>query len=112
MGARSGPTAHRRARGFSPGAPFAPRALRRAEGYSLAMRRLLMAFAAAAISAAAFAQAPAKSPAASRPSAPKPTGTLAQIMRGIYFPSSNLVFDVQHNDPSAPRKTGEQAGSA
>lgn len=31
-----------------------------------------------------------------------PVGTLAQIMRGIYFPNSNLIFDVQMRDPEAP----------
>jgi hypothetical protein len=34
--------------------------------------------------------------------AAKPTGTLAQIMRGIYFSNSNLIFDVQQHDPSVP----------
>ena len=42
----------------------------------------------------------------------KPTGTLAQVMRGIYFPNSNLIFDVQKNDPGAPKKKSETAGSA
>jgi hypothetical protein len=55
-------------------------------------------------------QAPAPKT-ASRPS-PKPTGTLAQIMRGIYFPNSNLIFDVQQHDPGAPAKKGETGGSA
>ena len=35
---------------------------------------------------------------------PKPTGSLAQIMRGIYFPNSNLIFDVQQHDPAVPVK--------
>ena len=43
----------------------------------------------------------------------KPAGTLAQVMRGIYFPNSNLIFDVQQNDPGAPKKTpAPDAGSA
>jgi mono/diheme cytochrome c family protein len=29
-------------------------------------------------------------------------GNLAQVMRGILFPSSNLIFDVQVRDPGAP----------
>jgi hypothetical protein len=53
----------------------------------------------------------AAKPAAPRPG-PKPTGTLAQIMRGIYFPNSNLIFDVQQTDPGAPRKPDATAGSA
>jgi hypothetical protein len=47
-----------------------------------------------------------------RPAA-KPTGTLAQIMRGVYFPNANLIFDVQQHDPSAPKpKPDPAAGSA
>jgi len=53
----------------------------------------------------------AAKPVAPRPG-PKPTGTLAQIMRGIYFPNSNLIFDVQQTDPGAPRKPDAAAGSA
>ena len=36
--------------------------------------------------------------------APKygPTGTLNQLMRGIFFPNSNLLFTVQTRDPAAP----------
>ena len=33
---------------------------------------------------------------------PEPVGTLAQLMRGILFPNSNLIFDVQVRDPGAP----------
>jgi hypothetical protein len=29
-------------------------------------------------------------------------GNLAQMMRGIFFPSANVVFDVQGRDPGAP----------
>src|SRR5262249_40335244 len=36
---------------------------------------------------------------------------LAQIMRGIYFPNSNLIFDVQQNDPGAPKKKSESGSS-
>lgn len=42
---------------------------------------------------------PAQAPAA--PALP-PAGTLAQVMRGILFPSSNLIFNVQRHDPGAP----------
>jgi len=63
-----------------------------------------------AIAASQSAAPPARNaaPAAAKP---KPAGSLAQIMRGIFFPNSNLVFDVQHADPGAPRK-GETGGSA
>jgi len=46
-----------------------------------------------------------------RPAA-KPAGTLAQVMRGIYFPNSNLIFDVQQNDPGAPKKKSADAGGS
>lgn len=41
----------------------------------------------------------------------KPPGNLAQLMRGILFPSSNLLFQVQTYDPAAP-KTGYEPGTA
>src|SRR5260221_14317293 len=63
-----------------------------------------------ALPAIATSQAP-RTKTASRPS-PKPTGSLAQIMRGIYFPNANLIFDVQQHDPSAPLKKSETGGSA
>ena len=42
------------------------------------------------------------------PSAPPP-GNLAQMMRGILFPSSNLIFNVQNADPGE-QKPGWQPG--
>jgi mono/diheme cytochrome c family protein len=43
-------------------------------------------------------------PNATASAAPKygPTGTLNQLMRGIFFPNSNLLFTVQTRDPAAP----------
>jgi mono/diheme cytochrome c family protein len=35
--------------------------------------------------------------------ASQPLGNLAQIMRGILFPSSNLIFSVQGQDPGDPK---------
>ena len=32
-----------------------------------------------------------------------PLGNLAQVMRGILFPSSNLIFNAQSQDPGTPR---------
>lgn len=69
-----------------------------------------MLLTAALASAAIAAQAPVAKPAA-KP-AVKPAGTLAQVMRGVYFPNSNLIFDVQKNDPGAPKKKTESSGSA
>lgn len=37
--------------------------------------------------------------AAETPGNPPPVGTMAQIMRAIYFPNANLIFDVQMRDP-------------
>jgi hypothetical protein len=63
------------------------------------------------VTTATAAQAPRATPQTRMPS--KPSGTLAQVMRGIYFPSSNIIFDVQQNDPAAPKKkSGDTAGSA
>jgi hypothetical protein len=48
------------------------------------------------------AQAPAAKP-----------GTLAQVMRGMFFPNANLIFDVQAKDPATPpKKFGEVGASA
>jgi len=33
-----------------------------------------------------------------------PAADLATLMRGIFFPNSNLLFDVQQHDPGAPKK--------
>ena len=45
---------------------------------------------------------PATLAAARAPSFP-PAGNLAAVMRGILFPASNLIFNVQRQDPAAPR---------
>jgi mono/diheme cytochrome c family protein len=38
-----------------------------------------------------------------------PFGNLAQVMRGILFPSSNIIFDVQTRDPGAKKVVGRTA---
>src|SRR6266851_2538897 len=76
------------------------------------MKHLTCGFACAlfvALPAIVTSQAPAR-PASN--SSPKPAGSLAQIMRGIYFPNSNLIFDVQQHDPSAPANKSATGGSA
>ena len=50
-------------------------------------------------------RAPSRQPAA-RPVV-RPDGTLAQLMRGIMFPNSNIIFDVQTNDPGVERKLSD-----
>jgi cytochrome c553 len=69
----------------------------------------------ACLTAIAAAQAPSAKPAAPKPAAARPaaapTGTLAQVMRGIYFPNANLIFDVQQNDPGVPKKKSDSGSS-
>ena len=54
-----------------------------------------LALAAVVAATAATAQAPA----ASDP----PTANLAQVMRAILFPNSNIIFNVQAQDPAEPK---------
>lgn len=42
----------------------------------------------------------------------RPLGNLAQVMRGILFPSSNLIFNVQSQDPAAPRTAFDAGGAS
>ena len=48
--------------------------------------------------------APAAAPAAP---APQPYGSLAEVMRAIPFPNSNIIFDTQTSDPGAPKAVGD-----
>ena len=43
---------------------------------------------------------------------PTPHGSLLQVMRGIPFPQSNIVFDMQSNDPGKPVKPTDGGGNA
>jgi mono/diheme cytochrome c family protein len=36
-----------------------------------------------------------------------PAGNMAQVMRGILFPSSNIIFTAQSVDPGAPKKASD-----
>lgn len=40
-----------------------------------------------------------------------PAGNLAQVMRGILFPSSNIIFTVQTHDPAEKKKTSDSGTS-
>ena len=75
------------------------------------VKLLAVGFALALLTAIAAAQAPAAKPAATARPVRIPTGTLAQVMRGVYFPNANLIFDVQQNDPSVPKKKSESGSS-
>jgi mono/diheme cytochrome c family protein len=68
-----------------------------------ALRRIL-------VTRPATAASPAPAPAAPALSFPA-AGNLNQLMRGILFPSSNVLFDVQTQDPSA-RQQGAHADAA
>jgi cytochrome c553 len=41
-----------------------------------------------------------------------PAGNLSQLMRGIMFPNSNIVFTVQTHDPAEKKKVGDAAADA
>ena len=43
--------------------------------------------------------------------APEPMGNLAQVMRGILFPNSNILFDVQSIDPADPPPVAAGGGA-
>jgi hypothetical protein len=43
---------------------------------------------------------------------PTPHGSLKQVMRAIPFPASNIIFDMQSNDPGKPVKAGDGSGNA
>ena len=40
-----------------------------------------------------------------------PLGNMAQLMRGIFFPNSNLIFTVQTRDPGAPAPKPDPAAA-
>ena len=50
----------------------------------------------------AACSSPAPAPTAPAADAPQVKGTLNQVMRGILFPNSNILFDAQDKDPAAP----------
>ena len=63
----------------------------------------------------AAAQAPpprAPSRQSGTPPSSRPDAVLAELMRGIMFPNSNIIFDVTTNDPSIEKKLGETGGGA
>ena len=58
-------------------------------------------------------QAPAPGSPSTGAFEPKPRGTLAQVMRGIPFPNSNIIFDTQTKDPAATAKAAvDRSGTA
>lgn len=43
---------------------------------------------------------------------PRPHANLAQLMRGIPFPASNIIFDAQSEDPGAAKEPADTSGGA
>jgi mono/diheme cytochrome c family protein len=41
-----------------------------------------------------------------------PAGNMAQLMRGVLFPSANMIFNVQRYDPATPPKANTQSKEA
>ncbi|HET9832721.1 MAG TPA: cytochrome c, partial [Vicinamibacterales bacterium] len=41
-----------------------------------------------------------------------PAGNMAQLMRGVLFPSANMIFNVQRYDPATPPKANNQSKEA
>jgi len=69
---------------------------------------------------AAYVQQAGKAVASAEPAAAAPggppaafpaTGNLNQLMRGIMFPNSNVIFTVQTNDPAEKKKAGDAANA-
>ncbi len=58
------------------------------------------------------AQAPAVRTAANGAPAFPPAGNMAQLMRGVLFPSANMIFNVQRYDPATPPKPNTQSKDA
>jgi mono/diheme cytochrome c family protein len=63
-----------------------------------------------ALAAIGWPKRAAAGAAAAQVKAYPPLGNMAQLMRGIFFPNSNLLFTVQTHDPAvpAPKPTPEQ----
>ena len=55
---------------------------------------------------------PAAAPAGQTALTAAPHGTLAEVMRGIPFPNSNIIFDTQTNDPGAVKKPTDKSSTA
>jgi hypothetical protein len=52
---------------------------------------------------------PKPAPAAAAPAASAHPATMLQLMRGILFPNSNLIFSAQSDDPTAVKKADDPA---
>ena len=76
------------------------------------MKRLCGLIAVAALVAVGCSK-PAEAPATPAAFVPTAHGTLLQVMRGIPFPASNIIFDAQNGDPEKPKDAkGDGSGNA
>ena len=66
------------------------------------MKRLYGLMGLVVLVAGCASQTPAPAPAPAAPAA-QPYASLAQVMRGIPFPNSNIIFDTQSLDPGAQK---------
>jgi hypothetical protein len=74
---------------------------------------LSLAVALAAAGCSAPSPGPAEAPAAADAGpTTKPYSNLAQLMRGIPFPASNLIFDTQQADPAKAKEAGAAGATA
>jgi hypothetical protein len=76
------------------------------------MKRLYALIGATLLVVACGSPAPAPAPEPAAPAA-QPHANLAQVMRGIPFPNSNIIFDTQSLDPEAEKnkKPGDPAAA-
>ncbi len=76
------------------------------------MKRIVSLLALTALITACTATPPTPEPAAAPAAAPTPHANLAQLMRGIPFPASNIIFDAQSTDPGAKPEGSDNAVGA
>lgn len=76
------------------------------------MKRLYGLIAVAAFVAVGCNKAPEPAAPAAAAFTPTAHGSLKQLMRAIPFPASNIIFDMQSNDPGKPAKAGDTSGNA
>jgi hypothetical protein len=76
------------------------------------MKRLFGLIAVAAFVAVGCNKAQETAAPAAAAFTPTAHGSLKQVMRAIPFPASNIIFDMQSNDPGKPAKAGDATGNA
>ena len=76
------------------------------------MKSVYMVMLATGMAAGCAGSQPAPQETAPAGPTPKAYANLAQVMQGIPFPASNLIFDTQSNDPGAKPAEGTGSGGA